>query len=149
MLGLSALGVAAFTFFPQYVNAVFGERSALVSTSASREVKLRVVGMTCTGCETGIETALRRLPGVAFADASYDDGTVVVHLAPGATLDAEALVKTIATAGYEARPIETGHPAEPAREQSLRVLQHDLAPLAERFNTVSGRTQFLAILSPT
>lgn len=150
MLALSALGVAAFTLFPQYVDAVFGERAAR-SSRAPREITLHVDGMTCAGCETGIEAALRRLPGVALADASYQDGAVVIGLAPDATIGTDAVIQAVARAGYVALPIETTPQREPiaAPRTSLRVLNSDLGPLVEHFNAAADRKRFLAILSPT
>jgi len=151
MLALSALGVVAFTLFPQYVDAVFGKRTSIESSRAPREITLRVDGMTCTGCETGIEAALRRLPGVALADAVYEDGTVVIGLAPDATIGTDALIQAIAGAGYAARSAETNAARQPidAANPSIRVLHDDLGPLVSNFNAATGRNRFLAILSPT
>ena len=150
MLAISALGVAAFTLFPRYVDTVFGQRAPVQASRTSREISFRVDGMTCTGCETGIETALRQLPGVVLADASYDNATVVVSLAPDASLGTDALIQAIARAGYSA----TSSDAPPkekatASSPSVRVLRDDVAPLVTRFNAVSSQFQFLAILSPT
>ncbi len=39
---------------------------------------LSVGGMSCTGCESRIATALRRLDGVHRVDADHTTGTVVV-----------------------------------------------------------------------
>ena len=151
MLALSALGVVAFTLFPQYVDAVFGKRTSIESSRAPREITLRVDGMTCTGCETGIEAALRRLPGVALADAVYEDGTVVIGLAPDATIGTDALILAIAGAGYAARSAETNAARQPidAANPSIRVLHDDLGPLLSNFNAAADRNRFLAILSPT
>lgn len=150
MLSVSALGVAAFTLFPQYVETLFGERVAR-SARAPHVVTLRVDGMTCTGCETGIEASLRRLSGVALADANYESATVRIGLAPDATIETEALIHAIAGAGYVARPTETTPQTEPidAQGTSLRVLKDDIRPLEAHFNAAADRNRFLAILSPT
>ncbi|HEU4365960.1 MAG TPA: cation transporter [Candidatus Krumholzibacteria bacterium] len=151
VLAISALGVVAFTVFPRYVDAVFGERSSPVSTRAPREITLRVDGMTCTGCETGIEAALRRLPGVALAEASYNDGTVVIGLAPDVTIGTNDLIQAIAQAGYSAQADKPAPPPKPAAtpSTSLRVLNGELDPLTAHFNAASTRVRFVAILSPT
>jgi copper chaperone CopZ len=150
-LAISALGVVAFALFPQYVDAVFGERPPVTSSRAAKQVTLRVEGMTCSGCETGIETALRRLPGVVLADASYGDGTVLVGLSPDATFGTDALIQAIAQAGYSVDSLESTPPREKAntRSSSVQVLGDDLEPLVASFNVASKQFRFLAILSPT
>jgi copper chaperone CopZ len=37
-----------------------------------------VGGMTCTGCENAIETAVAKVEGVLECDASHTDGTLIV-----------------------------------------------------------------------
>lgn len=151
MLAISAMGVVAFALFPRYVDAVFGQPTPVKASRASQEVTLRVKGMTCTGCETGIETALRRLPGVVLADASYDDGTVVVGLTPDASLGTDAMIQAVAQAGYSAAPLQSTPPDQKADKPSasVRLLNDDAKPLADSFNANSNRLRFLAILSPT
>lgn len=151
MLAISAMGVVAFALFPRYVDAVFGQRPPVNTTRDSQEVTLRVAGMTCTGCETGIETALRRLPGVVLADASYGDGTVAVGLAPNASLGTDALIQAVAQAGYSATPLASTPSDQKADtpSASVRLLTDNTKPLADSFNAASSRVRFLAILSPT
>lgn len=147
MLGLSAVGVLAFTFFPQYVNNVFGQRASAQSTSA-RWVTLHVDGMTCSGCEAGIESALLRVSGVEHADASYEGSTVRVGLAPHAAVSTGELMHAVAGAGYTATATEAeGTATQPT--VPVKVLKDDLRPLSRLFNNNATRTQFLAILSPT
>lgn len=141
MLGLSALGVLAFTFFPQYVNKVFGPGAS--EANAAQSVTLRVEGMTCAGCEAGIEAALLRLPGVVLADASYANGVVVVGLQEGADVATTKLVGAVESAGYEARGTEAEAPP------TVKVLKDELRPLSRYFNGKASTTRFLAILSPT
>ena len=151
MLAVSAIGVIAFALFPRYVDSVLGQRPPVKTSRAAHEVTLRVAGMTCTGCETGIETALRRLPGVVLVDASYDDGTVVVGLAPDASPATDALIQVVAQAGYSALPLEStpSGPKAYTPSVSVRLLTDDTKPLADSFNAASSRIRFLAILSPT
>jgi copper chaperone CopZ len=100
MLGLSVLGMAAFIFFPQYAGNVFGQRAA-VRARDTQLVTFHVEGMTCTGCEAGIEAALLKLPGVTRADASYEREAVTVGFESGAVSTA-ALIGAVAQAGYAA-----------------------------------------------
>jgi copper chaperone CopZ len=151
MLAISAIGVVAFALFPRHVDAVFGQRPPVKASRAAQEVALRVEGMTCTGCETGIETALRRLPGVVLVDASYDDGTVTVALAPNAPLGTDELIQAVSQAGYSASPLtsmQSDQKSDTPRA-SVRLLIDDIKPLVDSFNADSSRIRFLAILSPT
>ena len=144
MLALSALGMLAFAFLPQYVSNVFGQR-AVDQPTATQSVTLQVEGMTCAGCEAGVEAALLRVPGVALADASYDDGAVVVGLQAGVGISTAELVGAIESAGYTAKQM----PATSPPTTPVTVLKDDLRPLSRHFNDNASRTQFLAILSPT
>lgn len=60
---------------------------------------IRVYGMYCIGCETVIETAIRQVPGVYFAKASFADGIVTVEYTPGLA-QIQDLDQAIVTAGY-------------------------------------------------
>lgn len=146
MLGLSALGMLAFTFFPQYVSNVLGQR-APIDASAAQLVTFHVEGMTCAGCEAGIEAALVRLPGVTHADASYESQAVAVGFEPGA-ISTAALIGAVEEAGYTATSAATG-PASAPPASSIKVLKDDLRPVSKHFNGKATTTRFLAILSPT
>jgi copper chaperone CopZ len=41
-------------------------------------IEIAVYGMTCSGCENTVKTALEKLPGVQTAIASHTDSTTVV-----------------------------------------------------------------------
>lgn len=60
---------------------------------------LRVNGMSCTGCEQRIGTALRRVEGVREVAADHTTGRVEVRVGPELT-DRSGLAERIATAGY-------------------------------------------------
>ena len=40
---------------------------------------IKVKGMTCGGCKMGVENAVRRLPGISYAEASLEKAEVVVE----------------------------------------------------------------------
>jgi len=153
MLAMSAAGVLAFTFFPQYVNAVFGGLATGPLARTENEVTVSVTGMTCAGCETGIEAAVRRVPGVALVEASYtsyENSVVVIGLNPGATVSRAAIVAAVEQAGYSESATGAQSPsAVDTLDTSVRLLDDDAAPVKEAFNAAASRTRFLAILSPT
>jgi uncharacterized protein len=61
--------------------------------------KLQVKGMTCTGCETRIESALNALPGVEKVRAQVKDGSVEVTY-DSVQVSPEAFEKAITKLGY-------------------------------------------------
>ena len=70
---------------------------------ASSLVVLDVRGMTCAACEGGIESELRKVPGVAKASASFDRRRAEVRvLSPAPRI--ESLIAAIEKAGYRAFP---------------------------------------------
>lgn len=73
---------------------------------------VQVAGMTCTGCEQRIGTALRRIDGVREVTADHTTGEVAVRFDPRTT-DPVAVRERIALAGYTVRddgPAGTGGP---------------------------------------
>lgn len=67
-----------------------------------------VEGMTCGGCETAVELALRRLDGIVTADADHENGTATVTYAKD-RVTVERILEEIRKAGFsaslpEARP---------------------------------------------
>ena len=67
---------------------------------ATTNVTLKVEGMTCTGCEQRLGTALRRLEGVSEATADHRTGELTIRYDPETT-SREALEERVVTAGYE------------------------------------------------
>ena len=100
LLWTSALLVAAFAFFPSYVGRVIGAPERSAEESESQTLVLGIEGMTCTGCEASLVTALLQLPEVAAVEASYDEGQGVVRLASGKSTTEMALRTAVGKAGY-------------------------------------------------
>ena len=40
---------------------------------------IKIKGMTCGGCKAGVENAVRRLPGISYAEASLEKAELVVE----------------------------------------------------------------------
>jgi copper chaperone CopZ len=83
--------VGAFALFPSYVGVLLGAGSGLATAPApgveARAVDLRIEGMTCAGCASGLRARLSSVPGVLAAEADYESGRATVQLAPAAELD--------------------------------------------------------------
>lgn len=74
-------------------------RAEDVVTMATRSAEFTVEGMTCTGCEGAIGTAVQALEGIEFCQASFDTGRVVVVYKPFSTDEAK-IADAIRAAGY-------------------------------------------------
>jgi copper chaperone CopZ len=68
--------------------------------------RLLVAGMTCSGCEYNVTTALRLVAGVLEAEADHVSGEVEVRYDPGTTGLAE-LAAAVRAGGYRATPAGT------------------------------------------
>lgn len=60
-------------------------------------VELTVIGMTCQGCKTTVETVLRRVPGVVEVTVDLPTGHVVVR----GDADPDALAQAVLAAGFD------------------------------------------------
>lgn len=68
-------------------------------------VTFKIKGMTCTGCESRIERALKKEKGIANAIVSYSKGTALVTYDP-ACIDIPEIVEILKSLGYEASKSE-------------------------------------------
>ena len=71
---------------------------------------LKVTGMTCGGCVSTIEGALRAVPGVSSANVSLANHEASVQFDEGQTSH-EQLQSTIAKAGYGVQTVGRAAPA--------------------------------------
>ncbi len=84
-----------------------------MTDSKSQTLRLQVQGMSCSGCEQRIGTALRRLDGVVEATADHVTGGVRLRLDPART-DRGAVVDRIVLAGYTVEAdTDTNNDTEP------------------------------------
>lgn len=66
----------------------------------SETIELGVEGMSCEGCVSSVEAALRRLTGVIDATAQLDAKRAVVTIDP-ALVDRSALADAVEDAGFD------------------------------------------------
>jgi copper chaperone CopZ len=105
---VASVVVAAFAGLNVYTFA--GQRQQTAAAPDSRtgtatEVVIPVEGMTCLTCELTIESGLKRLPGVQYADARVVEQAVSVRYNP-AQISVEDMVEAINKTGYRARSPE-------------------------------------------
>jgi len=86
-------------------------------TQASQETqerRLRITGMTCAGCASTVERALRETEGVASASVNLMANEARVQDAPDA--DPDRLVAAVDAAGYGAEVVDTDAPSRQQEE---------------------------------
>lgn len=88
--------------FPLFSSALISGDAAGPATTNNIAVRIAipVKGMTCTGCEHHVTTALSDVPGVQRATASHADEEAVVWVDPQ-QIDSSSLRAAIVSTGYE------------------------------------------------
>jgi Cu+-exporting ATPase len=115
-----------------------------MTTMTEEKITIPVSGMTCAGCQAGVQKALQRTPGVLDASVNLMMGNAAVTFDPGQTSPA-ALVEVIQEKGYGAelpRPERSAFDEQEARD---RVQEEEFRSL--RFRAlVSGAAGALAMI---
>jgi copper chaperone CopZ len=91
--------VLAFAFFPNYVGYLLGGGDRPATRSDLDKVVVKIDGMTCAACAASIENALRKVPGVAAAEVSYERSEAVVGVPMDSRPPRDAILAAIAGAG--------------------------------------------------
>ena len=82
---------------------------ALVATgvlAAPPSYRLAVGGLACPFCAYGVEKKLSALAGVERLETNIEDGSVIVTMQDGMTLDEAAARKAVKAAGFSLRTFE-------------------------------------------
>ncbi len=64
-----------------------------------KELKIKIEGMVCGGCENRVKTALSEISGVESVDANHNTGMVIIKSKE--ELDVEQIKERILDLGYE------------------------------------------------
>ena len=83
-----------------------------LSRGETKTVRMRVTGMTCSGCAHTVETMLKETPGVADARVELEGGVATLEIDPGRA-STENLEHVIHEAGYGIAPDEADSGATP------------------------------------
>lgn len=70
------------------------------------KLTLEVKGMTCSGCEGAVESALKKVDGVAKVKADYQNDRAEVEFDPQKA-SVDKLVAAVNGSGYTAKPPQT------------------------------------------
>jgi len=101
-LWLSTVAVLALALFPSFTGVALGGSSELAPTTASEVVQLRIDGMTCEACTSGVRDSLLDVPGVIDAAVSYDEARARVRVRAERPAAPAALLAAVEKAGYSA-----------------------------------------------
>ena len=101
-LGMVTLFATIMLAFPYYSFVFYPdiekEKSIIIGTTLN-EVSLSIEGMTCTGCEEGIEHATMKLPGVMESNANYADGSAIIKFNQSTSTEQD-IIDAINATGY-------------------------------------------------
>jgi len=87
--------------------------NSLAAIAVPSQQELMIEGAGCASCVTKIETALKAVPGVTSAQMNFAQRTVTVT----GSVERQALIKAVESAGYNAKTIEADTHAEALEER--------------------------------
>ncbi len=82
------------------------------------ETRLSIVGMSCAGCVSAVESALASVPGVISATVNFADHSAMVK----GTADPDLLKQAVISAGYDAAVMEGLE--NPAEQEALELQRY-------------------------
>lgn len=168
---LSVITIFSFLLiaFPSYSKFFFQNSTNQVAQeqNKNKKIELTVSGMTCTSCELHIESEVKKLPGVSFVKASYENGSTTVEF-DEQKIKADKIIAAINETGYKAGQASNkitlqdkagnccangtckDHVGALPNEENknLKVISN-VAEIQKVFNQQTGKTKFVAILSST
>ena len=124
---------------PSKINHVTPAAATELDDTKPGEIRLRVTGMTCTGCAAGIQAALESRSDVTGASVSFAAGTAEVE---GRNLKAVDLVKAIQNRGFTAALIQ---PTEDLFDQSDIERQQQANERTWRYRAIVGMGLWLPL----
>jgi copper chaperone CopZ len=132
--------------------------------AANATTTLHIEGMTCAGCETAVKMVLKKTPGVASSEVSYEEKRAVVSYDAAKTTPekiakavADALSYKVTVSGATAKPVKAAASATscdvpvvmPKAAKPVSLAGYRTDELRAEFNSASDRVRVVALLSPT
>lgn len=140
MLWVVTVFAVAFLLFPTYVSSLLGTGRDGTITENMNTAVFKVDGMTCEGCASIAEEAIRNVPGVLAVEVNYETGRAVVGTEMCCPIPHDEIIEALGSAGYEAQRVE------PAA--SLLDLSGDARELKDAFNAAKRRVRIVMLVSP-
>lgn len=86
--------------FRSFLTASVAIGLASAAVAAEPRYQIEVAGLACPFCAYGIEKKLRAIPGVERVETNIKEGTVVIVMKDGATLDRTRVERAVREAGF-------------------------------------------------
>lgn len=67
----------------------------------NKKIKIRISGMSCTGCENRVENILKNIENVESVNANYNTGIVEIETNDIKNLDIDVIKETLEDLGYD------------------------------------------------
>ena len=67
----------------------------------NNKIKIRISGMSCTGCENRVENILKNIENVESVNANYNTGIVEIETNNIKKLDIDVIKETLEDLGYD------------------------------------------------
>ena len=67
----------------------------------NNKIKIRISGMSCTGCENRVENVLKNIENVESVNANYNTGIVEIETNDIKNLDINVIKETLEDLGYD------------------------------------------------
>ena len=106
MLWVVTVLAIAFLQFPRYVGAWLGTGHDGTITETMKAAMFKIDGMTCEGCASIAEKAIRNVPGILAVEVDYETGQAVVGTDECCPIPQDEIIEALQAAGYEAQPME-------------------------------------------
>ncbi len=100
MLWAVAVVAVVFLLFPSYVGTLFGSSDQAAITANMNQAVFKIEGMTCAGCATVAEKALRDVSGVLAVEVNYEKGEAVIGSEACCPLSKDKIHSALKQVGY-------------------------------------------------
>ena len=67
----------------------------------NNKIKIRISGMSCTGCENRVENVLKNVENVESVNANYNTGIVEIETNDIKNLNIDVIQETLEDLGYD------------------------------------------------
>lgn len=118
LLWLAAVITLTLAAFPNYVGRLLarGDTHSPVTLAGRTSMEFSIEGMTCAACAAGLETRLRKLPGVSAAAVDYPRRRAWVAASSATPALQSAIQREVEAAGYRALPAPPTGPPKSSHE---------------------------------
>lgn len=166
IITILSLSLIAFPSYSKYFFQNNEANVALQDQSKNKKIELTVNGMTCSSCEMHIESEVKKLPGVSFVKASYENKSATIEYNEQ-KVDINKIIASINSTGYKVDQSATSLKQSlkgdccskttctsptvslPKEMNKSLIVLSDVNEIKTIFNKQTGKTKFVAILSST